>query len=255
MNTRRYVVCGVVSIALHSLAISAKQPVQEIFAVEDTQTGQHVAIQLVARASQPASVSPENTVSDPVSDTVSDTKAPEPVVKQPEPAKSEVKKTAPKPTPKPIPKPAPKPEPKSKPKPVEKQAKPVTDPVKKPRPALPISKDPNPNTPHTMANADMNQAKDSAPRLIDRPTFKVRPTQPTYPRIARRKGLEGNVLLDVWLDEKGEQTRLEIAKSSGHAVLDEAAIKAVKKWRFNGYQENGIRLAHRVKIPVRFNLD
>ncbi|GAL02364.1 hypothetical protein JCM19237_5257 [Photobacterium aphoticum] len=34
------------------MAISAQQPVQEIFAVEDTQTGQRVAIQLVARATQ-----------------------------------------------------------------------------------------------------------------------------------------------------------------------------------------------------------
>lgn len=165
------------------------------------------------------------------------------------------------PKPKPTPKPEPRPEPKPKTvKPpvtqaVKKTEKKVVEPIKKPRPQRPVSENPNPVTPHPMANADMNQAKDSAPKLIDRPTFKVRPTQPTYPRIARRKGLEGNVLLEVWLDEKGEQTRLEIAKSSGHAVLDEAAMKAVKKWRFNGYQENGTRLAHRVKIPVRFNLD
>ena len=48
VNVRRYVVCGVVSVALHSLALSAQQPPPPQFAISDAHAGSRVAIQLVA---------------------------------------------------------------------------------------------------------------------------------------------------------------------------------------------------------------
>ncbi|OIN12161.1 energy transducer TonB [Oceanisphaera psychrotolerans] len=97
--------------------------------------------------------------------------------------------------------------------------------------------------------------KDSAPKRIETPRFKTRPAPISYPAQARRRGLEGTVLVEVWLDEQGKQTKRVLARSSGTRLLDKAALKAIAKWRFSAYVENGRALAHRVHIPIRFKLD
>ncbi|PSJ37199.1 hypothetical protein C7I36_15815 [Zobellella taiwanensis] len=99
------------------------------------------------------------------------------------------------------------------------------------------------------------QAQSSAPKRIDTPSFKTRPAPIPYPSQARRRGLEGTVVVEVWLDEKGNQTQRKLASSSGVSVLDKAALRAIAKWRFSAYEENGVAVAHRVHIPVRFKLD
>ncbi|MEM7203531.1 MAG: energy transducer TonB [Planctomycetota bacterium] len=55
---------------------------------------------------------------------------------------------------------------------------------------------------------------------------------PRYPRVARRRGLEGVVLLDVSLSAGGAVLAVEVARSSGHDVLDRAAVAAVTRWRY-----------------------
>lgn len=56
-------------------------------------------------------------------------------------------------------------------------------------------------------------------------------TAPTYPRSARRLGETGKVLLRIELDESGRLVASDVARSSGFARLDEAALAAVKTWR------------------------
>lgn len=57
--------------------------------------------------------------------------------------------------------------------------------------------------------------------------------EPHYPRIARRRGLEGTVLLEVFIDASGVPLRVEVARSSGHRILDEAAVQKVSEsWRW-----------------------
>lgn len=254
MNARRYVVCGVVSVALHSLALSAQTPPPPQFSMNDADTGTRVAIHLVAAPQQEPEPSPEK--SEPK--VIEKPPVEQPVVKEPviekKPAlkKPVVKKTdVKKPVVKKKPKVEKEPVVKKKPKPVEKKPVEKKPLAKKPKEEKQIEKKPNLDK----ADAQVNQAKNSAPVLVQRPTFKVRPSQPKYPRIAKRKGMEGNVLIEVWLDEEGNQTKQNILQSSGFNELDDAALKAVKKWHFNGYKNDCVALAHRVRIPVRFNLD
>ncbi len=56
--------------------------------------------------------------------------------------------------------------------------------------------------------------------------------EPSYPPASRRAGEEGTVRLKVLVDEKGRPKDVAIATSSGFARLDQAAIEAVRKWRF-----------------------
>ena len=52
-----------------------------------------------------------------------------------------------------------------------------------------------------------------------------------YPEEAIRQGLEGEALVLLMLDENGQVTAVRIEESSGHALLDEAALRAVRRLR------------------------
>ncbi|WP_417221930.1 energy transducer TonB [Amphritea sp.] len=91
--------------------------------------------------------------------------------------------------------------------------------------------------------------------IITEPVFAAQPKPPRYPTVARKRGQEGTVWLDIWLDEKGQKSKLEVTQSSGLALLDASALKAVSGWQFKPYEENGIRTASRVRIPVIFSLN
>jgi len=90
--------------------------------------------------------------------------------------------------------------------------------------------------------------------LVTEPLFARPPTPPNYPTVARKRGQQGTVWLDIWLDDEGEQRQLSVSKSSGIAVLDDAALQAVASWEFMPYRINGKSAASRVRVPVQFAL-
>ena len=55
---------------------------------------------------------------------------------------------------------------------------------------------------------------------------------PNYPLMARRRGQEGHVTLELFIDQDGSPSEVLIKESSGHQLLDQAALSAAKKWRF-----------------------
>ena len=77
---------------------------------------------------------------------------------------------------------------------------------------------------------------------------------PDYPRMAMRRGYEGRTRLNVQVLDTGRVGRIEIAASSGFDILDDAALKAVKHWRFVPGTVNGKRSTQWVIVPVRFDL-
>jgi TonB family protein len=77
---------------------------------------------------------------------------------------------------------------------------------------------------------------------------------PAYPRLACQLGQEGLVILTAEIDENGLVADIKIVKSSGYKLLDESAIKAVKKWTFIPATKNGRPVLSSIEIPVRFKL-
>lgn len=77
---------------------------------------------------------------------------------------------------------------------------------------------------------------------------------PVYPREARQNGWEGLVVIHVVVDKSGHPSTVAIKRSSGYTVLDEAALKAVKSWRFYPAFLGEIPVEASVHIPVRFEL-
>lgn len=77
---------------------------------------------------------------------------------------------------------------------------------------------------------------------------------PVYPLIARRNGLQGRVLLSVEVLADGVCGQINIHKSSGYAMLDNAALQTVKSWRFLPARQAGHTVDKWFMIPVQFSL-
>jgi protein TonB len=75
-----------------------------------------------------------------------------------------------------------------------------------------------------------------------------------YPSLARRMGMEGRVVLLIRVTLAGEVEAIEIAESSGHSLLDRAALDCVRDWIFLPGRRNGEPVATSVRIPVEFEL-
>ncbi|MFP5406193.1 MAG: energy transducer TonB [Gammaproteobacteria bacterium] len=57
-------------------------------------------------------------------------------------------------------------------------------------------------------------------------------TPPPYPKLARRLGEEGDVLLDIRVERDGRVSEVRLERSSGFDRLDQAAMDTVRTWRF-----------------------
>lgn len=78
---------------------------------------------------------------------------------------------------------------------------------------------------------------------------------PVYPPMARRMGQEGRVLLRVHVTAEGTAGDVRLHTSSGSSLLDEAAIAAVRKWRFVPARQGADAVAAWVQVPVSFKLN
>ncbi|OGX06556.1 MAG: hypothetical protein A3G87_07410 [Omnitrophica bacterium RIFCSPLOWO2_12_FULL_50_11] len=77
---------------------------------------------------------------------------------------------------------------------------------------------------------------------------------PVYPHRARERGWEGLVKLSVFVRSDGKPEQIEIEKSSGYNILDDAAVHAVKKWKFKPAGIGDVSFSTWVHIPIRFIL-
>ncbi len=78
--------------------------------------------------------------------------------------------------------------------------------------------------------------------------------QPRYPPAARRLQQEGTVTLRVSINPSGDIRDVVVAVSSGHELLDAAAVAALRQGHCQPYVENGVRLAAAAELPVGFSL-
>jgi protein TonB len=79
--------------------------------------------------------------------------------------------------------------------------------------------------------------------------------RPAYPAPARRQGWEGTVRLRVRVTEDGRAGQVDIHRSSGYDPLDEAALDAVRRWRFTPAQRGDTPVASWVIVPIAFHLN
>ena len=82
--------------------------------------------------------------------------------------------------------------------------------------------------------------------------LKIHTVNPKYPREARDKGIQGEVILQATIDTKGNITNLNAVK--GDPILADASIEAVKQWRYKPYILNGEHVEVETTIKIVFHL-
>ena len=75
-----------------------------------------------------------------------------------------------------------------------------------------------------------------------------------YPLAARRQGLGGTVELHVWLEATGRVRDVQVARSSSHRVLDDAAVEAIRRLGPVPFPESLPRRPLLVRIPLVYEL-
>ncbi len=131
-----------------------------------------------------------------------------------------------------------------------------------PRPApspqsspAPLGKAPPPETVPASSPSPAPAAAGAATKAVPpRPAPQAHNPKPHYPRLARRRGMEGRVLLAVAVDAHGRVTEVTVLESSGYRLLDRAALEAVRRWTFVPARRDGVAVPGRLTLPIRFRL-
>ena len=88
----------------------------------------------------------------------------------------------------------------------------------------------------------------------DDPPVPLSPIRPKYPEIAQEAGIEGTVVVQVFVDEKGRVKDTVILKGIPNTGLDEAATTAIRKVRFRPAKQRERAVGVWISIPVSFRL-
>ena len=77
---------------------------------------------------------------------------------------------------------------------------------------------------------------------------------PPYPLIARKKGFEGKLILEVLVNEDGSVKSTSIRESSGYQILDTVSKETVEKWTFIPAKKMGQAVKDNIQVPIKFVL-
>jgi len=88
----------------------------------------------------------------------------------------------------------------------------------------------------------------------DDPPVPLRPIKPKYPEIAQEAGIEGTVVVQVFVDERGRVKETVILKGIPNTGLDEAATQAIRLVRFKPARQRERAVGVWISIPVNFRL-
>ena len=88
----------------------------------------------------------------------------------------------------------------------------------------------------------------------DDPPVPLRPIKPKYPEIAQEAGIEGTVVVQVFVDERGRVKETVILKGIPNTGLDEAATQAIRLVRFKPAKQRERAVGVWISIPVNFRL-
>ena len=170
------------------------------------------------------------------------------------PAAARAERPPPAPRVKPVPPPEPAPPPRTKPEPPAEAAPALRALAEG---AAPKARPPEAGERAAPQSASLPAGAEAAPPKPSAPGYghaALGNPPPRYPAPARRRGLEGSVLLRVHVEADGTADRVEVLESSGHALLDRAARRAVSRWRFTPAKLAGMPVSGTVDVPVSFRL-
>jgi len=166
----------------------------------------------------------------------------------------------PSPPPEPPP-PPPSPEPPVLPKPKVENTLPELEPEQPPQPsppALPLAAPTLPaltDSPKTQTEATTASVLPVPGQYlnISQPSFLSR-IEPEYSPQSRRQHQQGAVLLGLYINELGSLDKVEVVKSSGYPVLDQAAVDAMRQSRFRPAYQDKTPVPSHAEVTITFRL-
>jgi protein TonB len=171
---------------------------------------------------------------------------PKPIVQPPPPPPPKAKTPPKPPVPKAVPL-KPKPKPKLQPKPIFEQ------PIPQPAPAVESKGPVTPAAPPVVQPPAPPPIEEKVTEPKAGASYLHNPA-PEYPEAAMERGLEGKVLMKVHVMPNGKPDTINVTKSSGYSILDDAAIATVKQWSFVPAMRGKTPIAGWVSVPITFNL-
>jgi len=95
------------------------------------------------------------------------------------------------------------------------------------------------------------EGRTSPPEAVDA----ARNRRPNYPEASRRRGEEGVVRVELFVDPSGRVADIRILESSGFSALDAAALQSLRAWRFRPAQRGNLPVAGSITTAVHFRLE
>ncbi len=103
------------------------------------------------------------------------------------------------------------------------------------------------------AERDLTLAREQQ-NVVSASTLKrTKMVAPVYPSVALKKGIEGWVEVSFNVTQNGTVEDVEVRNSSPADVFDDAAVRAVKQWRFEPVARNGVIVEQRAITRLRFS--
>jgi TonB family protein len=103
------------------------------------------------------------------------------------------------------------------------------------------------------AERDLTLAREQQ-NVVSAATLKrTKMVAPVYPSVALKKGIEGWVEVSFNVTQTGAVEDVEVRNSSPAEVFDDAAVRAVKQWRFEPVARNGVIVEQRAITRLRFS--
>ena len=189
---------------------------------------------------------------------ISQAEPPPPPPKPPEPVKPPEPPKTPPPL-KPLqpvltPPPTPQPPTPATPEPPAVLAAPTAAPTAPSVPAAPPAPPPPPAPP---APAPAPPAPPPSPK-VELPSSKadyLHNPPPDYPRMSKRLGEQGKVVVKVLIGEDGRAQKVELLTTSGFERLDKSAMEAAMRWRYVPGKRGGVAEAMWYQVPIQFTLE
>ena len=110
--------------------------------------------------------------------------------------------------------------------------------------------------PQTLKPSNPQTLQQPAPRQarLDAPPRPKRNIRPDYPKGARQRGEQGEVILEIRVTAEGTVDDVKVATSSGFAELDEAAVRAAKVAKFSPARSGHEPVVSTARLKLQFKL-
>ena len=154
----------------------------------------------------------------------------------------------------------PTPPPEKKPTPVKVMTpvivapRPIIQPPAPPQ-TMAVTETPPPPQPPIAPRAETPPAPSGPVSIGNLSSKMISATPPRYPVESRRKREQGTVVMKLLLDTEGKVAEIALQNSSGFARLDQAALAAVRRWRWSPVIRNGGPVMVRGVVEIPFVLE